>query len=304
MVLRPHRIAEDTWRRADGSLSDHDRRAAQDEHAVAAVQAFVRAATVGVMIGTRGSDPVANGSGTLLRVGERFVVLTAAHVARADAANSADDGKRHLVRVGLPDALYDFVDGEPMFHRESELARYFAIDVAVMLVRREHEAALRAIEAPESDRIAIGSDAAVGEDDLLAAAGYPRALRMSDGGASLHPPLYSAPSIRIGCTCGQHPRDSLHLDWGGSAIEADTNRMLRVPDPGGMSGAGVWRMPNKRGAEFWAPTAVARLVGVVASYDPNRNCVHAASAVDWGGWVAESVASLVARNGIAGQTGR
>jgi hypothetical protein len=263
---------------------------AKNRAALEAIVDSVTSSLVGIMVGVPGAQPCWNGSGTLLRVcSDRYVVLTAAHVAQRDS-NDAIKNEWHLLRRGLDDVLTDFAE-ETFVHPAANCAPPDDIDVAIMLVRRKYNAALSAYEPRSIADVADPSDNQVSGNQILVAAGYPWEQKKFDPmeARSLHSTYHSFPKLRPGCGSDGHPPRGLHMDWGDGAFDLVSEKPHVRPYPSGISGGPVWRLSNEKVEGLWAPTVLAKLVGVLVAYFKPNNCQRAESVADWGAWFNDMV---------------
>jgi hypothetical protein len=262
-----------------------DQSDAEQAHKLRAVNAFLASSLVALVPGGAGSQPPSVGSGTLLRVGERLVVVTAAHV-----AEDAKRGPMRLLRRGLDDLLNDVVEAvdlHPRWHTGDEL------DVGLLVLRPEATRGLRSPAPPDHTMVPAGL-APAPPDPRYVLLGYPvdlhRAFR--DEARATFSPVYSAQSLRSSCVAGGHPTRGLHLQWGSTWYVERTGAEAPTPHPKGISGGPVWLLPAGQGG-VWAPTGRAQLVGVACAYHSSVDCERAESVDDWGTWFHGVVAGLI-----------
>jgi hypothetical protein len=255
----------------------------QKRAAIDAVTAFAGASLVGLTIGSQSGVPSDVASGTLLRAGRRFVVLTALHVAREFL-----NGTNGMFWRGIPDAVRD-VD-------EVAYAADGGLDVALILLRPQHGARFAALDPPTADVVAPIDDVDVADGEAAVLAGYPSDLHRHHPSTSevRFSPLFLFPSVRPGCRADGHVPRGLHLDMGVDATRWKDKQAVTMPPPHGLSGCAVWRIENRPigNAAVWSPTRQARVIGVQSTFFESLRCLRAESAADWGDWFREKMAEI------------
>ena len=185
----------------------------------------------------RGWGTLKTASGTLLRIGERFFLLTAAHV--ADDLASANRIPTAFVLPGRPDLKVE----QPAIQLATKGVEERYEDAAVLeldsrwIKRRE----LRAENFLTMDSLCpLGGPVDLRPGELVAIFGTPRSTtRHEQGSTSLSPLLYT--TTALGEDSSAHVK-SYRASLEPVGIGPDSSQMP-VPEPEGMSGGSVWLIP-------------------------------------------------------------
>lgn len=208
------------------------------------------------------------GSGTLVWAARRAFLATAAHV----VADVPPARLRVAAHLGQTAPAWRLAGAPVWLDRLHDLA---AIPVPGRLLRNLGKRALPLA------RVAPGPGHFPA--DLACLAGYPAALaREQGGGAEPVGPIILTTRTRPADpdlpVADLRPVDHLLLEYPESGIWLP-GEAYTLPEPGGMSGAGVWRLGLEAGSG-WAPEAI-RLVGIATSWYRSRRLFKGVRIARW-----------------------
>lgn len=225
----------------------------------AAVEQYARRHSAALLL-FHAKDHVDVGSATCVAIGGRFFVATAAHnfgdnippeSIRVVAPYSASEDWLPIARVGFVDSHHPdvgFLEIDPNVARRSGLKFLFL----------------------ES----IGPFEKPGPDSLYLAEGIPAALTSTKQSTiSLTSLGYmTIPAETEALKHEYDPEMELLLEYSGAQYP--------LPPPHGMSGGGVWRIPNELQPMVWTPES-SKLVAVVRCFWPQSNHLAAVRIEHW-----------------------
>lgn len=230
--------------------------AVPNEHERKAIEQFLFNVTLPLLHGASEAGITLVGAGTLLSIGERCFLITAAHIF---------DG-HHPEDLSFPETPFG---NAPMKFGALELHMpdMAGLDVAVLelndAVIIEHLKTNWHFASPAS--IAIPTD-----DEWVVLGGYPTALLDAHKG-NLRGTLLVFYSTRI----KEMPEDArpvpdAHIDlFYHCGLEAICGtEVVKVPALPGVSGASIWQLSEKDASIFWTPQSSLRIVGVQSAYLP------------------------------------
>ncbi|MCB4349914.1 hypothetical protein LA345_39690 (plasmid) [Burkholderia vietnamiensis] len=253
--------------------SDMDERLKQFMDDSERIRAHLRDFSVTIVTMTAEPKPAAIGSGTLVKIGERYGIFTAAHVVR-----DVPKERFCLVFAERQEGLNAFISsvrldgGRAYPDGTSDL-----LDVAFLELSAEGvETVGRHKQFLPESRIEVGT---AYRDARFVGYGTPRTLVAGSGTQLRAKPLFyvtEATSVRTnGRTIDDHifleyPRaGNIHLaDGSAFGLKPDESRLL--DDPRGISGGGIWT-PRLDGGDYSNPETFA-LVGILAGFIPG--CRH------------------------------
>ncbi len=233
------------------------------------IRAHLRDFSVTIVTMTAEPKPAAIGSGTLVKIGERYGIFTAAHVVR-----DVPKERFCLVFAERQEGLNAFISsvrlegGRTYPDGTSDL-----LDVAFLELSAEGvETVGRHKQFLPESRIEVGT---AYRDARFVAYGTPRALLTGREKQLEAKPLFyvtEATNVRVnGRTVADHifleypETENIHLT-DGSVFGLTPKEGRLVADPAGISGGGIWT-PRLEGGDYSQPETFV-LVGVLTSFTP------------------------------------
>lgn len=200
---------------------------------------YLSQVTVGLVGGQPEDKPSWNGSGVLVRTpGGKVACITAQHV-----AVKFRDTECRMVKMGWRDALPNCCKAI-IPHPEKER------DIAILAIK----------EWPSEDPVYSLADLV---DDSFGDEEDPAIICGAVAACTRRMGRWHYRLGFISYQTGRRPGISRgEWDWGESALDMFTDARHDLPDPGGLSGCGIWHTRPIGPEGVWAPSKVAQLGGI------------------------------------------
>ncbi len=219
------------------------------------------------IIGERGNRNGICGTGTLFQIGERYFLVTAAHVINPlrqssdrDFAFGVPTSRTHGAGVEWSKGTFvglDKIDtnNEPDigFFEFSDPAFVSKLQKGWRFLSLSHVHVLGPTR-PNTHYLVFG---------------YPESMSRKHGNNFRTGPLtyisvlYNGKSLKD--LVGSRPQDHLFLQHNGHGV-SDTNAVIKVPAPHGISGCAIWVLFDAASNEIWSPSTHAKVVAVETAY--------------------------------------
>lgn len=211
-----------------------------------------------------GSRPKPHGSGTLLKIANSHLLLTAAHVADAHTVDQ--------LALGLPppNSVIASLEGSRVFCTPTKSGDHKddPLDVAVIELRKEIAA-----EAEKSCSFVTCNDLDPGDsthpNSLYLIVGFPiQGISLDDngGGEVRHLDLCLYPKPR-GSVCGENVDEAANffIEYRSALFHRREGEVVEAPPPEGLSGSGIWRIARLEDQLREGTPPPPRLVGIETS---------------------------------------
>ncbi|RWO37516.1 MAG: serine protease [Mesorhizobium sp.] len=226
------------------------------KHRLEAVQKFILRSTVPILVEGEEGKPFPVGTGTLLRINNRYFIITAQHLFE-DAAQ--------LEHIAIPDAL-DSDSYTRVLNLVHSKTNNDDIDVAVVEITSSES--IEGIKANWNFLTLDNVDVSASTNSVWVV-GYP-VSRVSIKGKRLvaepltlltermgEVPAEALPPVHEGLDIFYTYARSAHLLWKGEAV---------TPELYGVSGAAIWDVSRQLPTGLWLPERFAKMVAIQSAF--------------------------------------